>query len=206
MLEESIMTESFSERLRNLRNKAGMTQQQLARKMYVDRSTIARWETGCRMPDLILIQRLAGCLGVNVAELIQDGGEPWKASILIIMVDDEKTILEGSMRVLSEVLPEAEVIGFTKPSEAVSFCAHNLVNIAFLDIEMGKISGMDLSDQLLQTDPMINIVFLTAYPDYSLDAWKTNASGFLLKPLIAEDVKAVMGKLRHPLPTAGGTI
>ena len=49
----------------------------------------------------------------------------------------------------------------------------------------------------------MNVVFLTAYPDYSLDAWKTDAVGFLLKPLTPEGVKEQLKKLRYPLSTGG---
>jgi DNA-binding LytR/AlgR family response regulator len=46
-------------------------------------------------------------------------------------------------------------------------------------------------------------VFLTAYPEYSLDAWKTEARGFMLKPMTPESVKEQLKKLRIPF-SAGG--
>ena len=46
-------------------------------------------------------------------------------------------------------------------------------------------------------------MFLTAYPDYSLNAWNTGASGFLLKPLTPEGVREQLKKLRYPVPTGG---
>lgn len=196
------MTEHFSERLRSLRSRAGITQQQLANLMFVDRSTVARWETGYRIPDLMLVQRLADCLGVTVASLLED--ETDGKCVTLIVVDDEKVILDGNLKVLRQVLPEANITGFMKASEAVQFCRENHVNVAFLDIEMGENNGMSLSDTLLRIDPMINIIFVTAYSDYSLDAWKTQASGFLLKPLDAEEVRHALTKLRYPLPGERG--
>ena len=50
---------------------------------------------------------------------------------------------------------------------------------------------------LLDINPRINVVFLTAFGDYSLDAWSTGASGFLVKPITAEGVKAQLKNLRH---------
>ena len=73
----------------------------------------------------------------------------------------------------------------------------------FRSIELGTASGLDLCRTLLDINPQTNIVFLTAYPDYSLEAWKTEASGFMLKPLVAEDVREQLKKLRYPL-SAGG--
>ena len=196
------MSEGISQNLRQLRQKAGLTQEQLAVKMYVDRSTIARWEKGYRIPDLIQLQRLAACLGVPVAELIENPPLTEAKRPLILVVDDEKTVLEGSLRVLADVLPAAEIVGFTKPSEAIVYCQKHPVNVAFLDIEIGKSSGLDLCSRLTEILPMLNVIFLTAYAKYSLDAWETQACGFLVKPLAAEDVKAVMGKLRVPLPVS----
>ena len=47
------------------------------------------------------------------------------------------------------------------------------------------------------------IYFLTAYPEYSVDAWNTEASGFMVKPITLEGVMAQLKKLRHPFPTGG---
>lgn len=201
-MEETIVSEGISQNLRQLRQKAGLTQEQLAVKMYVDRSTIARWEKGYRIPDLIQLQRLAACLGVPVAELIENPPLTEAKRPLILVVDDEKTVLEGSLRVLADVLPAAEIVGFTKPSEAIVYCQKHPVNVAFLDIEIGKSSGLDLCSRLTEILPMLNVIFLTAYAKYSLDAWETQACGFLVKPLAAEDVNAVMAKLRVPLPVS----
>ena len=46
-------------------------------------------------------------------------------------------------------------------------------------------------------------MFLTAYADYSLDAWNTDACGFMVKPLTAEDVREQLKKLRYPFPIGG---
>ena len=79
----------------------------------------------------------------------------------------------------------------------------NRVALAVLDIELGTASGFDLCSTLLEINPRTNIVFLTAYPDYSLDAWKTGASGFMLKPLTIENVKEQLKKLRYPFYIGG---
>ena len=68
------MTVSFAERLRKLRTEKGLSQQQLAMKMLVDRSSIARWENGTRSPDILLMPRLAECLSVDVSDLLDDDG------------------------------------------------------------------------------------------------------------------------------------
>jgi len=192
----------FAETLRHLRTERALSQQDLAERMNVARSTVARWETGSRLPDVAMLTRLARCLGVEVDTLLraaEASDEPPK----VIMVDDRKIILSGGLPILEEVMPKATVVGFTRPSEAVEYARTNRVALAFLDIELGKVSGFDLCRTLLEIDPRTNVVFLTAYVDYSFDAWSTGASGFMLKPITAEGVRAELRKLRYPFPTGG---
>ena len=198
-----MMNESFADKLRQLREARGLSQQQLAIKMYVNRSTIARWESGARIPDMFLINRLAKNLDVEVSELFSYGEAPAQAP-RVILVDDEKPILTGELRVLEKVLPGAEITGFIRASEALEFACDNPVNLAFLDIEMGKTSGFELCEKLVNMNPSTNVVYLTAWANYSLKAWGTNACGFLLKPPMEADVLAVLKKLKHPIPNFSG--
>ena len=193
------MTVNFAERLRKLRTEKGMSQQQLAVKMMVDRSSIARWENGTRSPDITLMPRLSECLGVEVSDLLNDKSQE-QAIPRIILVDDEKPNLAGGLRVLCETLPGAEITGFLRPSEALLFARSNLVNLAILDIELGRSNGFELCEKLIALHPETNVVFLTAWPEHALEAWKTDACGFLVKPLMPDDVVQIIPKLKHPVP------
>ena len=192
------MAYSFSENLRRLRLEKGLSQLQLSKMIFADRSSVARWENGSRIPDLILIKRLAECLGVDLSALL-NGVDTNNRVPVIILVDDEKSILAGNLRVLNETLPGAEITGFTKSSEALEFARANAIDLAYLDIELGRTSGIDLCEQLLRIRPDTDIIFLTAYPDYALRAWSTNACGFLVKPLIPDDIRKSLSSLRHPI-------
>ncbi len=189
---------SFAETLRRIRTEKGLTQQQLADLLYVDRTTIVKWENGSRMPDAWLLSRISKSLGVELDRLIEKPEQP-DAKPKVILVDDEKIILTGGMPILEESLPDAEIIGFDKPMSAIDFAKNNRIALAFLDIEMGKVSGLDLCRELLKINPRTNVVFLTSYIDYSFDAWSTGACGFLLKPLTVEKVNKQLAFLRYPL-------
>ena len=168
------MNNSFAETLKSLRQKQDLSQQSLAEKLCVDRSTIAGWETGRRLPDATLIKRLSQCLNVDIAILMNaagmDDGKP-----NIILLDDEMIILKGGLPILEKVLPDAAITGFTKPSEALAFARNNPVFLAFLDIEIGKTSGLDVCTKLLEINPRTNVVFLTAYMEHAFDAWDTGS-------------------------------
>lgn len=197
------MNTKFAGTLRKLREEKGLSQKELGKMLFVNHSTIARWESGARLPDLVLLRRLAKCLGVEVTDLISDG-ELNAPPPRVILVDDEKPILAGELRVLERALAGAEIAGFTKPSEALEYARAYPVSLAFLDVEMGRMSGFELCDELVKLNPTTNVVYLTAWPNHSLKAWETNACGFLLKPPMEEDVLRMLKKLRHPIQNFAG--
>ena len=196
------MSMHFAETMRRLRIERGLSQRELSEKMFVTRPTIARWENGSRLPDAVMITRLSQCLGVDVNTLLNVAAES-EESPNVIMVDDRVIILSGGLPVLEEVLPKANVTGFTSPTQAIEFAKANPVSLALLDIELGKTSGFELCHELLNINPRTNVVFLTAYIDYSFDAWSTGASGFMLKPITADGVRAQLKNLRYPFSIGG---
>jgi len=192
----------FSETLRKLRTDKGLSQRELAERIYVNRSTVARWENGSRLPDAVMISRLARCLDTDANTLISAAAESEDAPN-VIMVDDRKIFLSGALPILEEVMPNAIITGFTRPSEAVEYARANRIALAFLDIELGKTNGFDLCRTLLEINPRTNVVYLTAYIEYSFDAWNTGASGFTLKPITVEGVRAQLKNLRYPFSLGG---
>ena len=188
---------SFADILRRWRIEKGYTQQQVANLLFIERTTVVRWENGTRMPDVQMIARVAELLEVDTGSLLTSDAEP-DGKPNVILVDDEKIIRTGGLPVLKQSLPDAVVTGFKKPSAALEFARENPVALAFLDIEMGKSNGMDICHELLQINPRTNVVFLTSYIDYSFDAWKTGACGFLMKPLTEEKVIKQLSLLRYP--------
>ena len=199
------MTALFPDTLRRLRTQKGLSQTQLGKRMFVDKSTVTRWENGSRLPDAVSIARLAEVLDVDAGALFSDttsNGE----SPNIIIVDDNEPVLADGLSVLEEVVPSATITGFAWPHEAIGYAEANRVALAFLDIELGAASGLDLCRALLEVSPRTNVVYLTAYPDYSLDAWDTDARGFMVKPLTPEGVRRQFKKLRYPFAKGGAEV
>lgn len=192
----------FANTLKKLRTEKGLSQRELSEQIYVTRTAITKWENGNRLPDAVMISRLAEVLGVDVNTLLSAASESDECPN-VIMVDDNAVILNGGLTIIEKVLPNASVTGFTKPSEAIAFAKANRVALAFLDIEMGSVSGLDVCGELLEINPHTNVVYLTSYSNYSLDAWNTGACGFMLKPITAEAVRARLGQLRFPFLLGG---
>ncbi|MBQ7505175.1 MAG: helix-turn-helix domain-containing protein [Ruminococcus sp.] len=196
------MSMLFADTLKKLREEKGLSQSEIAKRMYVTRTTVSRWESGHRLPDAAMITRLSDVLGVDVNILISAAAQSDENPI-VIMVDDNKVFLGDGIPIIEEVIPNATVIGFTKPSEAVEYAKSNSVALAFLDIEMIDVSGLDVCRKLLEINQRTNVVYLTAYRDYSVDAWKTGASGFMLKPITPDGIREQLNVLRYPFPTGG---
>ena len=118
----------------------------------------------------------------------------------IIAVDDERIALEGLLDVISEAAPDAQLNGFEYPEDALAFVDTNDCNIAFLDVEMSEMSGVELAEQLKLRNPDINIIFATGFEEYRKEAYDLHASGYLTKPITAEKVKKELCDLRRPIP------
>lgn len=174
----------------------------MAERMFVNRSTVARWESGSRLPDAVMISRLSQCLSTDVNILLSAAAESDDAPN-VIMVDDRKLFLSGALPILEEAMPDAIITGFNRPSEALEYAQVNRIAMAFLDIEIGKTNGLDLCRALLAINPRTNVVYLTAHVEYSFDAWSTGASGFLLKPITPETLRAQLKNLRYPFSLRG---
>lgn len=118
----------------------------------------------------------------------------------IIAVDDEPLVVKNVLRLLEQLEPTAELFGFTEPEDAFALMEEKPVDIAFLDIEMGEINGIALAKKCQNLCPEMNIIFLTGYSQYALDALELHASGYLMKPVRADNLRKELDNLRHPLP------
>lgn len=191
------MANHFGETLCRLRVEKGLSQQQMANRLHVTRSAVANWETGHRLPNAAMITQIVRVLNADASLLLAAADESHDAPN-VLLVDDSPIALEGGLPVVREALPGANVVGLASPAEAVRYFKGNQVVLALLDIKLGRTNGLDLCQELLQIRPNANVAFITAYPEYSLDAWGTDACGFILKPLEVEAVRKLIPKLRYP--------
>ena len=121
----------------------------------------------------------------------------------IIAVDDEKLALRDLTQILELVLPEASVSGFRTPQEALAHAWAVPVDIAFLDVEMKGMNGLELAKQLKDIRGRTNIVFATGFSQYAVDAFSVCASDYILKPVEPEAIRRALERLRSPVHEAG---
>lgn len=125
-------------------------------------------------------------------------------SILLkaIIIDDE--IL--AIRLLESMLKAScsiEIIGtFLNPKEALTNIDTLNPDILFLDIEMAEMTGLDLASKIEDASHQIDIVFVTAYEHYALEAFDVQATDYILKPIDYDRLLKTIERLherRYPM-------
>lgn len=106
-----------------------------------------------------------------------------------IAVDDEELGLSRIMRLLDESGCLSYIKGYTNAKEAIENIDEDNADVAFLDIEMPEINGLVLAEILMEKNPRIEVIFITAYDKYALQAFEVNAIGYLLKPVELDSIK-----------------
>ena len=115
------------------------------------------------------------------------------SNITAILVDDEVSNLKGLQRKMEKLFPNIQIVGaFQKPEDAIEAIQQQEPNILFLDIEMPRISGFELLAKLKQVH--FQVIFVTAYNEYALEAFKKNAIDYVLKPIDNTDLVEAVNK------------
>lgn len=116
--------------------------------------------------------------------------------MIAIAVDDEALML-GALVAAVEASPDiTEVHKFSDCEETLKYVKNNRAEIAFLDINMRGMGGLALAEKILAFQPECKIIFCTGYEEYAISAFKLHASGYLLKPISAEDVQGEIDNIK----------
>ncbi|MBR0463060.1 MAG: response regulator [Clostridia bacterium] len=117
----------------------------------------------------------------------------------ILAVDDDVRALDRMCGIAATILPTARLIRADDPLTALAEARKQPVDIAFLDVDMPELDGLDLGQYLKEMYPGINIIYVTETDEYALDAMSLHASGYLLKPANERLIRDELSDLRHPL-------
>lgn len=114
-----------------------------------------------------------------------------------ILVDDENMALEVLEKNLSKFKDIEVVESYTNPMEALKDLEQEQVDVIFLDIEMGTINGLEIAQEFLNKRRGLEIVFVTAYSQYAVEAFRVNALDYLLKPVQEKRLKETIDRLKQ---------
>jgi len=122
----------------------------------------------------------------------------------VLLVDDENLQLIRLANEAKKVFPkDTTIFTYSSPTKVLKELKDQKIDIALLDIELPGMNGIELAKGLKKINPTINIIFVTAYDNYALDAYKIHASGYISKPVNASKIKNEIESLRYPLELKG---
>ena len=102
--------------------------------------------------------------------------------------------------------PDAEVLAFKYQDELIAEAEENGCDIAFLDIHMRGMNGVEVAKQLKRINPKMNIIFVTGFSDYTGDAMRLHASGYIMKPVTQARIEEELADLRFPIEPKSGAL
>ncbi|MEO8415845.1 MAG: LytTR family DNA-binding domain-containing protein [Ginsengibacter sp.] len=119
--------------------------------------------------------------------------------IKALLVDDELNSLQNLQQKLEGFCPDVEIVAISqKPEDGILLIKQHQPDVVFLDIEMPRMSGFRMLEELGEYD--FDIIFTTAYNHYSIDAIRISAFDYLVKPIGIEELQHAverLNKIRH---------
>ena len=107
----------------------------------------------------------------------------------VICVDDEKLLLQHMVSMCRQIPEVQDVHGFSRGGEALAWLEKNTCDLALLDINMPDMDGIILAKMIRERRTNTDIVFVTGYGQYAMDAWSIHARGYILKPVSLDRLK-----------------
>lgn len=113
-----------------------------------------------------------------------------------IIVDDERKARDNLRNMLGHYCPQVNILAdFGKTADAQQFIANNPLDGLFLDIQMPGMSGFDLLEKIDYHH--MHVVFVTAFSDYAIKAFKAHALDYLLKPIKIDDLENAVARMEQ---------
>lgn len=113
----------------------------------------------------------------------------------VIVVEDERLTMERICSLLRETGRVEVIGGYTNPHEAMEQIFRHQPEAVFLDIEMPELSGLQLAEKIYESELQSEIIFITAYNEYALEAFRVNALDYILKPVTAKELNRAVDRV-----------
>ncbi|HET7664175.1 MAG TPA: LytTR family DNA-binding domain-containing protein [Rhodanobacteraceae bacterium] len=114
-----------------------------------------------------------------------------------VIAEDEAPLRHALREMLASAWPELEIVAeCADGASAAEALARHRPDVAFLDIRMPGLSGLEVACAAARTCPHTRIVFVTAYDQYAVDAFERGAIDYLLKPVAADRLAATVARLQ----------
>ena len=124
----------------------------------------------------------------------------------IFAVDDEKSALRVLHNAIAQAAPQAEIMDFSLGVDALAAMeeGQEYPDVIFTDIRMPQLDGLALAASIKTVSHKTKVVFVTAFSDYAYEAIQLRASGYVMKPVTAESIRAELENLAPVQPQMPG--
>ena len=116
----------------------------------------------------------------------------------MLVIDSDKRERSRLAEMLSGLSPGADIVGLSDRAAYLALDNKNIWDAAFLETELTDCSGIDLACEIKTGSPRCNIIFVTSFPQHSLEAYRARPSGFVLKPFDEAQIRLELEDLRYP--------
>ncbi|MBL8516781.1 MAG: response regulator transcription factor [Betaproteobacteria bacterium] len=117
--------------------------------------------------------------------------------ITAVIAEDEQIFRDAIVRLVRAAWPELEIVATCADgNSALAAISEHQPTIAFLDIRMPGLTGLEVATALVETSPETQVVFVTAYDQYALNAFESGAVDYLLKPVEEKRLAATIERLK----------
>jgi len=114
-----------------------------------------------------------------------------------VVAEDEALLRQALIDQLREAWPQLQVLAECEDgASALEALAEHQPDVAFLDIRMPGLTGLEVAAALTDSSPRTQVVFVTAYDQYAIDAFERGAIDYLLKPIEPERLAATVQRLQ----------
>lgn len=114
----------------------------------------------------------------------------------VMIIDDEQLILNHLKEILSQFDDIQIVYESTSPQHALKHLKEIDPEVVFADIAIPEMNGVELAERIFEMDSSIKLVFVTAYEQYAIEAFRVNAVDYILKPVTTSKISNTLKKLR----------
>lgn len=121
-----------------------------------------------------------------------------------VIAEDETLLRTALVKLLAECWPGLEIVAACEDgASALEAIAEQQPGVAFLDIRMPGLSGLEVAAAAVECSPATQIVFTTAYDQYAIDAFERGAVDYLLKPIAPERLATTVQRIQSRAASGG---
>lgn len=113
------------------------------------------------------------------------------------IIDDERPARSELKHQLLEILSKAEIYEGDSGAAALALAEREAIDILFLDINLGDLTGTVLVNAIKKMQPGIQVVFVTAYSEYAIQAFELGVEDYILKPFSKKRLEQVLDRLKY---------